>query len=457
MQQMPTFFGFELPIFKNAFFNVLPVLPLFYSVGCVLLLSKDNGAKVQINNAKKPFLVGDLLNKINYENNNLYYTNTCGEVGIIDSNTFYDSYAGLYGGDKYCVIDGELHLLECCVYSEYHETYLHIDNAQYIQAEQDYFYAEDCVLGQGNLLNNVWLYRPHAYISSISGDYFANDENFVNCVCCESYNHVSECYTDLFCSEDCYDDYNKGEYDLFRYKYHKDVVAHFVGTGEAQLYIQKTPVLVGLEYECNFEESAETNIFDYCIPTSDASLNTESGVEYVFNAYDLNQQKRNVSDFLNTLKDKLSEPDFHSECGLHVHVSKIANMTNIAQLKLQMIFKYNKRFVSDLFGRASCGYAYIHEKDFFTLDNSKYNAVNITNTKTIEYRLGAYTHDVGNIHLILEFCELLTIASVLNIFNVCDILNGKAFKNIYNYYKGNSRYKIVSDYIAEYRGGYLIA
>lgn len=457
MQQLPLFFGFELPLFKNTFFNALPVLPLFYSADCIILLSKDRGAKFNIENAKKAFLICDLLNKINYENNELYYIDIRGDVYIIDDNTFYDDCVGLYDGAKYCVVDGELELLKYCVYSEYHEQHVRKSSARYVQHEQDYFFTKDCVLGQDNNLNSVWLYRANATRSGISLNYFVNDEHFINCACCDSYNHVSECYDDSFCSEDCYAENNKSEYDLFRYAYHKDVVEHFGGTGKPELFIQKSPILVGLEYECNFEEIAETNIFNYCIPTHDASLNDESGVEYVFNAYDLNQQKKNVSDFLDTLDNKLSKPDLHSECGLHIHISKVSNMTHIAQLKLQMIFEYNKRFVSDLFGRASCGYAHIHEKDFFILDNSRYNAVNITNTKTIEYRLGAYTLDAEQIHLLLEFCELLTIASVLNIFNVCDILKGKAFKNIYNYYKDNARYKTALDYIARYHGGYLVA
>lgn len=450
------FFGFELPKFNNAHFAALRQLPLFLNGDLAILLTCKNGDYVNIKGTKKSFFVGDLLNKLNFENNDLYYTNTRCVVCIIDSNTLHDSCAGLYDSKKYCVVNGEIELLECCVYSEYHGTYILGEDAKYLCTERDYFFAEDCVLGQDNDLNSVWLYRPNACLSQISGNYFVNDEEFITCVCCDNYSHVSECHSDEFCSEDCYHEYNKDEYNLFRYKYHKDVVDHFGGTGKAELFIQKTPILVGLEYECNFEESAETNIFSYCIPTHDASLKDESGVEYVFNAYDLNQQKRNVSDFLCTLEHKLSEPDFHSECGLHVHISKVSNMTYISQLKLQMIFKYNKRFLSTMFGRAENGYAKIGNSDFFKIDDGRYNAVNISNPKTIEYRLGAYTLDAHKIHLLLEFCELLTISSILNVFNVCDILKNKAFKNIYNYFKGDTRYKLALDYIAKHRSGDLI-
>lgn len=98
----------------------------------------------------------------------------------------------------------------------------------------------------------------------------------------------------------------------------------------------------------------------------------------------------------------------HSSTGMHVHMSRNW-FTPLAIGKLLVFInsEANRKHIVKLAGRESASYAAMKKKKFTdcTCAESRYEAVNLTNSKTIEIRIFKGTLNSDHILANLEFCH----------------------------------------------------
>jgi len=85
---------------------------------------------------------------------------------------------------------------------------------------------------------------------------------------------------------------------------------------------------------------------------------------------------------IDKLFKKMIDPDHNPSCGVHIHVSKAWCTPKKAQAIKKFVKELDVDEFADLFGRDPNGYC-IQD----TYDSDRYAAVNVTNEKTIEFRM----------------------------------------------------------------------
>lgn len=97
-------------------------------------------------------------------------------------------------------------------------------------------------------------------------------------------------------------------------------------------------------------------------------------------------------------------------CGLHVHVNK----DNLTQLQIAKIVTFindpaNEQLIRAIARRYAEGYCKIKQKDFNSAhqSNDRYEAVNITSSKTIEFRVFKGSLKYESVLAAIEFCNAL--------------------------------------------------
>lgn len=100
-----------------------------------------------------------------------------------------------------------------------------------------------------------------------------------------------------------------------------------------------------------------------------------------------------------------------STCGLHVHASREhLNELTIAKVVCFVNANANRRFVSVIAGRESSSWASYHEKklgDGNKRNSQRYEAVNLQNDETIEFRIFKGTLKRESVFKAIEFCDAL--------------------------------------------------
>jgi hypothetical protein len=145
----------------------------------------------------------------------------------------------------------------------------------------------------------------------------------------------------------------------------------------------------------------------------DGSLS--DGFEMVTNPMSL-PALRDLFTFLNTDLIKGLRSHNTSSCGLHIHVSK----DNLTALQIQKVVAFvnspaNEWFIRGLARRYSTGFCRVMDKKVgkgIHASHDRYEAVNVTNNKTIEFRIfrGSLKYEavvaaMEFCHAILEFCR----------------------------------------------------
>jgi hypothetical protein len=142
----------------------------------------------------------------------------------------------------------------------------------------------------------------------------------------------------------------------------------------------------------------------------DGSLS--NGMEIVTRPAPLKKQYALWNDFFS--KKHAGMRSFDTEtCGLHVHVGRsgIADAQHtVAKAVCFINSQANKLFVYLLAGRTANSYARIKEKkleDAYKNTGDRYEAINLTNQKTIEFRIFRGTLKKESLFKALEFCDAL--------------------------------------------------
>jgi hypothetical protein len=102
-----------------------------------------------------------------------------------------------------------------------------------------------------------------------------------------------------------------------------------------------------------------------------------------------------------------------SSCGLHIHVSR-KPLTDLAIAKTVCFVSanHNRRFIKMIAGRDSCSYCKILPKKMGSAakyNDDRYEAINLQNDATIEFRLFKGTLRQASVFKALEFTDALTV------------------------------------------------
>ena len=261
------------------------------------------------------------------------------------------------------------------------------------------FVCDDCDNHYTDNLSQYEIADTNEVICSGCYEYF----DYFHCPDCEEYySDRSANYTEdyIYC-DNCIGDHVKSEC-IKAYNYDPLDDLDFLGDPKDGLYF-------GLELEVyvnrDLNDTAQTVsdlLENYAILKEDGSI-SRPGFEIVTAPCSLAIHKEKISEFFSNSNDINSNS---SDLGLHIHVSR----SPISQLTIGKILVFvnnpdNLDKIEDLAGRSSNHYAKLSPKKITDVkkQNSRYEAVNLLNNDTIEFRLFKSTIDPKLILARLEF------------------------------------------------------
>jgi hypothetical protein len=154
------------------------------------------------------------------------------------------------------------------------------------------------------------------------------------------------------------------------------------------------------------------NLFpkDFLVLKEDGSI--KCGFEMCSQPATIEEHKRMWTPFFDKLPDNIHSFNT-SNCGLHVHCSKKPlSLLTIAKIVVFINDEKNQSFVEMIAGRRSCTYSCIQKKEYNTVKRigylgrgDRYEAVNLVNKDTIEFRIFKGTLKRESFYKALEFCD----------------------------------------------------
>jgi len=260
--------------------------------------------------------------------------------------------------------------------------------------------------------------------SCFSDDYFV-------CQDCDETFHVDNWHDGEYCAS-CYEENHSEEHSEHIHSYSRRINAPFLGIGtngsfEEIITDRRKTLFLGVELEVesqNLVNDAETcvNLFPQynynplTILKKDGSLT--AGFEIVSCPATLDAHRKLWQKFF-AERQKVTSLKSHDTktCGLHVHVSRAPlSQMQIAKVVLFCNSAQNTAFIEALARRSASNYARIKPKkvrDIFNREDGilsnpdRYEAVNLQNDATIEFRLFRGTLKPDTFFRTLEFCEAL--------------------------------------------------
>ena len=207
-----------------------------------------------------------------------------------------------------------------------------------------------------------------------------------------------------------------------RYKIHNySAKAPDLLTFKAKKVMPSTIYLgIELEYETSNRDVARMTVGKalrgHAIMKSDGSI--RNGFEIVTCPATLDIHLEEFKKFFSTFPDVLSKthktmifPDENT--GMHVHVSrKPLSMLTIGKMTSFLNKKSNKEFIAYIAGRIDNHYARMDDKRTVTFplmgNGDRYNALNLQNNATVEFRIFSTPKNWSEFASRLEFCQALT-------------------------------------------------
>jgi hypothetical protein len=183
-------------------------------------------------------------------------------------------------------------------------------------------------------------------------------------------------------------------------------IENFVGNPTDSIYL-------GVELEILYQDLNIESLYSYNKEGEIALLKKDSsiegqGFEIVTCAMSLDYQLTYWREIIEQFGSELTP---HSSCGMHVHVSR----QPLSQLQIGKILVFlnepaNDWYVNEIAGRAANDYCERKPKKIEDVNcpQSRYEALNLTNDSTIEFRLFASTTCYYLIASRIEFCHALT-------------------------------------------------
>jgi len=189
--------------------------------------------------------------------------------------------------------------------------------------------------------------------------------------------------------------------------------------GKYSKALYKDPLFLGVEIEF---ESTNTNLDDdliftaktlgnHCIFKRDGSI--RNGFEIVSTAATLDIHKDEWKAFFAGVRDNTNLHE-HDTVGMHVHVSRSPlSVLTVGKMTEFMNNPDNKSYLEKVAGRWSDRFAGQQTRSItFAFRNEgggeRYNALNLRNKETVEFRIFASTRSYDEFIMRLEFCEAVT-------------------------------------------------
>lgn len=166
-------------------------------------------------------------------------------------------------------------------------------------------------------------------------------------------------------------------------------------------HIDPSAHLLGVELECESSDSSMTgeNAADcvsslgtsFAIAKCDGSLRSGHGFELVTIPANLDEQREHWKAFFRHVPRGLKSWDTSGRCGMHVHASRapLSGLT-IGKILVFINSSDNQTFVEAIAGRRSQSWAAFSDKkisDGKRCNPNRYEAVNLQNSATIEFRI----------------------------------------------------------------------
>ena len=260
------------------------------------------------------------------------------------------------------------------------------------------------------------------YHSDDLSQYHIQDTDTVICSGCYEYNDYFYCndcdnfYSDnnanhtddgIFC-DDCYVNHVKSD-RIKDYNYNPLTDLDFLGNPKDDLYL-------GLELEVyvsdDLNDTANTVsdlLEGYAILKEDGSISMP-GFEIVTAPCSLNIHREKITEFFSNNPDIDTDDDIN--IGLHIHISrKPISQLSIGKLLVFINNPDNQDKIVAIAGRPSNNWAKLSPKKITDIkkQTSRYEAVNLQNNDTVEFRIFASTVDHKLILARLEFVHSLTV------------------------------------------------
>ena len=248
-------------------------------------------------------------------------------------------------------------------------------------------------------------------------------EGYFTCEGCHGTFHNNSYGEDGRC-QDC--SHSGGESDLIQ-SYSTDAPSIFRGKGPQFFGVE-------LEVEANdIPECAERvheKVKEFAILKEDGSL--KEGFEIVTSPCSIEEHKKLWVPFFETGKRGLTSFDTKT-CGLHVHASRepLSELT-VAKVVVFVNSQANRPLVELIAGRTSGRWAEYKDKKLGTANKTnleRYEAVNLKNVATIEFRIFKGTLKKESFFKALEFCDaIIKFCSPAN-RTLGDAIHGGVFVN----------------------------
>lgn len=352
------------------------------------------------------------------------------EIQIQDNQVYCEScFNDLYFCCNCCT---DIYSKDCAIWSEYDESY--ICDSCYCD---DYITCECCDCVTHN--RDSHCDDSHNLCSHCFDRYYSTCNN-CDCIINRDYTYITECDSDTLC-ESCYNEHycncSQCNEDL-----EVDLASHSAKlkyNGQSEILDYKTAInwefyqidsdlnhnpYIGLELELQHKDNRASlspicnligkELHSLAVAMHDGSLT--NGLEIITTPHKFQALKKNLK--LRQLCAELIALDARShdtkKCGFHVHISKInwfkesckplskeyGYSTNKAQL-YQYVFTKLRRYITRISGRddeqieSYC--------QFRNSDSSRYVAVNLTNSKTVEVRIWNGTLNYKTLKMRLKF------------------------------------------------------
>lgn len=273
--------------------------------------------------------------------------------------------------------------------------------------EKETFTCEDCGDYHSDDLSQYHIQDTDTVICSgcyeYNGYFYCND-------CEEYYSDRSANYSDdgTFCN-DCIGDHIKNE-NIKDYGYDPLNDLDFLGNPKDNLYL-------GLELEVyvsdDLNDTANTVsdlLEGYAILKEDGSISTMPGFEIVTAPCSLSIHREKITEFFSNNPDIDTDDDIN--IGLHIHISrKPISQLSIGKLLVFINDPDNQDGIIAIAGRSSNNWAKLSPKKITDIkkQTSRYEAVNLQNNDTIEFRIFASSVNPKLILARLEFVHSLTV------------------------------------------------
>jgi len=188
----------------------------------------------------------------------------------------------------------------------------------------------------------------------------------------------------------------------------------------------KPPHYYGIELECELvskaseerggkaQEVVDLLPPDFAVLKEDGSLSC--GFEICTQPATVEEHKIRFDKFFEKLPAGIHSFNT-ANCGLHIHCSKKPlSLLTIAKIVVFVNETNNQEFVETIAGRKSCRYSCIQKKEYATVKSQitngrargeRYEAVNLLNKDTIEFRIFKGTLKRESFYKALEFCDSL--------------------------------------------------